>query len=434
MTSAQPLHETGVTKNVKIIFRLLSAVAMLAAASITAGMTTAQAGTTEQPKPYVTPSQHTAPPAFATVPTTDPRPQTASAADECAAARARAAKGTKYACVEYGPPKLDAQPGVGLKTIQPIPDWCKNYSGQWIGYRDHVCRVRSVTLNISTDGVIVGTIMFNEFAQAVTSSTYLTWQQQIQLGVYSMEGDTAGTQVGGYGRCTGVCVDVSQDFPLAPVGYGLYPGGEAFFKGTTTNRGDMGNALGDFDVTFYNPSWAGGRSNTGHMEFPPVRCDFAVPGNNVVPGCVFWQWGGIMSYSLTGPYSELATHLRDAQASGLPGAYGGSAPLHRLVNADAQKKNYETSCPDAYTRPAGKSCDEYPFKTTYEGAWTGQGTGRTFSWCSIPQLPTGITGPSGYSACMINADHNSQGGSQLNSFYVDQRILDGDPLYVWIYA
>lgn len=145
-----------------------------------------------------------------------------------------------------------------------------------------------------------------------------------------------------------------------------------------------------------------------------------------------------MGYSLSGPYAELAAHLRDAQASGLPGAYAGTAPntdpLHRIVNPDAQQQNYTTSCPDAYTRPVGKSCDEYPFKTTIEGAWTGQGPGRTFSWCSIPQLPTGVTGPSGYSSCMINATHNSEGRSQLNSFYVDQRILDGDPLYVFIHA
>jgi hypothetical protein len=33
---------------------------------------------------------------------------------------------------------------------------------------------------------------------------------------------------------------------------------------------------------------------------------------------------------------------------------------------------------------------------------------------------------------MIDATENSEGGSALGSFYVDQRILDNDAYYVWI--
>lgn len=110
---------------------------------------------------------------------------------------------------------------------------------------------------------------------------------------------------------------------------------------------------------------------------------------------------------------------------------GTPAPLNRLVNAAQQTSNYNRSCPSSYPRPAGLSCDEYPFQSSQQGAATGGGgPGRTFGGCQVP-LPAG-TGPSGYSACMIDNTQNSEGGSALGSFYIDQRIFNADPFYVWI--
>jgi hypothetical protein len=55
--------------------------------------------------------------------------------------------------------------------------------------------------------------------------------------------------------------------------------------------------------------------------------------------------------------------------------------------------------------------------------------GRTFNWCQISQLPTGVTGP-GYSACMIPLSENSSGGASLLGFYNAERVLDEDAFYV----
>ena len=85
--------------------------------------------------------------------------------------------------------------------------------------------------------------------------------------------------------------------------------------------------------------------------------------------------------------------MRDAQASGRPGAPGGT-PLRRLVNPDLQERNGRTACPGRYTRPSGKSCDEYPFASTREGAF------------------------------------NSYAGTDLGSFYADNRMLHDDAFYV----
>jgi hypothetical protein len=35
---------------------------------------------------------------------------------------------------------------------------------------------------------------------------------------------------------------------------------------------------------------------------------------------------------------------------------------------------------------------------------------------------------------MIDDTENSQGGNALGTFYIDQRVLDNDPFYVWIGA
>ncbi|WP_425336587.1 NucA/NucB deoxyribonuclease domain-containing protein [Streptomyces profundus] len=128
-------------------------------------------------------------------------------------------------------------------------------------------------------------------------------------------------------------------------------------------------------------------------------------------------------------------------ASGLPGARGGT-PLTRLVSPTLNQANRDTACPDTsvggYPRPEGFSCDEYPFASPVNGAYTsGQdGTphpGPTFNWCQINTLPTG-SGANGWSACMIPGPENSLGGSRLGGFYQSYRVIDGDDFWVLIVA
>jgi Deoxyribonuclease NucA/NucB len=59
--------------------------------------------------------------------------------------------------------------------------------------------------------------------------------------------------------------------------------------------------------------------------------------------------------------------------------------------------------------PTGKSCDEYPFATTYEGA---------------------AKGDNRYSVRYVVAAQNSLAGSRLGSFYGADRVLDND--FFWV--
>ncbi|WP_177287632.1 hypothetical protein [Actinomadura madurae] len=58
------------------------------------------------------------------------------------------------------------------------------------------------------------------------------------------------------------------------------------------------------------------------------------------------------------------------------------------------------------------------------------GTGRTHDWCSITQLPTGVSNAAGWSSCMITTSHNRQGGIHIRNFYNSERVLEDDPFYV----
>jgi hypothetical protein len=140
----------------------------------------------------------------------------------------------------------------------------------------------------------------------------------------------------------------------------------------------------------------------------------------------------VMTYALGGPYPELAAHIRDAQASGLPGAYPYGDPLTRLVDEGLQEANRNAACPGSYPRPEGKSCDEYPFASTWQGAAIGGGQPRTFGWCQVDPPQPHSTGGDGYSVCMINDWQNTAGGSELGRFYSSNRLITGDPFRVWI--
>jgi hypothetical protein len=74
-----------------------------------------------------------------------------------------------------------------------------------------------------------------------------------------------------------------------------------------------------------------------------------------------------------------------------------------------QAANTAKACPRSLPRPEGADCDEYPFKSTYEGA---------------------ANNP--YSIRMINSGQNQAGGSALGAFLGDNRILDHDPYTVLI--
>jgi hypothetical protein len=386
------------------------------------------------------------PPAGGSKPLPDAPPQRlpnqprVSSTDSCEAMRVRLAQQAATglaACVQAG--STDAAKawlrGNPRAVIQPLPQWCIDnaFSGWWFT-RTQACMVEALLLTVIDvrTGAPLGSMTYLEVNFAYTGSASINrWAQQIELRIISTTGTgVAGTLVQGTPSCTGPCV-ASGTFPPKPMRTDADAEAEGFFDTTITAAGAIGLSTSSWRYFFTNPGWVGPSEPPMTVTPPEIRCDNATPGRSI--GCVFPDYTSVWVVSLTGGVPNLARHLRDAQASGLRGAYPNGTPLTRLTDATLVRNNGNTACPARFPRPTGYQCDEYPFRSTREGASTGGGTGRTFSWCQIPLLGSG-TGPTGWSSCMIPAGENSSGGGFLGGFYGSNRVIDRDPFFVWIVA
>jgi hypothetical protein len=189
---------------------------------------------------------------------------------------------------------------------------------------------------------------------------------------------------------------------------------------------------------------------------PWVRCDRDLLGSTST-GCVIPNFLPVMKFDKK-IAPELANHLIAAQRSGLPGRADVAQLedrqnpiwLNRLTRAAsdwARTKNGDRACPSGqWSRvgapsPATHQCDEYPFRSTYQGAYTSDpllNSPRWFKFCNIkkPKVEHYVEGTYGYSKCYIKEKQNQYGGNQIKNFYSavadkgGHRILDDDGFYV----
>ncbi|MEU4828629.1 hypothetical protein AB0H37_42845 [Actinomadura sp. NPDC023710] len=299
-----------------------------------------------------------------------------------------------------------------------------------------------------TTGILteVGQIWYIQADLMLINPNTATYQYQQSIGPFKLERSAAtGMTVSGGFSCVGWCEYGPVTYPKQNLTTNTVAEGERYFGTTVKNSGEIGDITVRADYSMGKSGFT--NTPTEKTYGPQVRCDNALPGVSTV-GCVFPQYIPAMDYSLTGPYPQLASHIKRAQESGLPGAPGGT-PLNRITDATLRQKNGDRACPAAssggYPRPDGHDCDEYPFRSTVQGAYTaGSYTpddpatpparpwpARTFDGCQITEPRQ--TGDVGYSVCMIDSGQNQNGGSDLNSvLYVPERVLDRDRFYVWI--
>ncbi len=359
---------------------------------------------------------------------------------------------TKAACISsaapHKPSAVRAAAVADDRTPLSLPDWCYDLSdgdGTWYFDRFHACAIETWIVDVRDIRTqeLLGQLYYQADEYVYAQKDISTWGHQLSILLYDGWGQISGTTVKGDATCVGDCTLPASaiDFPEQPVTLSSMPWGEALPTTTATAAGATGTARTTIYYEFNNPSWAVGTGLFGIPVPMDVRCDNAVPGVSSV-GCVFPDYAPTDVVSLSGSSPNYARHIRDAQASGLPGAYPDGQPLYRLTDATLRDRNGNTACPQfssgGYPRPTGYSCDEYPFRSTWQGAYTGSlpqpqpYPGRTFDWCQITALPIGSTGPDGWSACMIPAAENSSAGSLLNVFYTDNRVIEKDAFRVWI--
>lgn len=171
---------------------------------------------------------------------------------------------------------------------------------------------------------------------------------------------------------------------------------------------------------------------------PEVRCDSGMAKKDST-GCIYYEAAAIFrSLALSNPdVDESARHIKDAQESGQPGQFVPKSPGSALADKDAvkplsrerdqtairtnrnatkdtcvERKNspIQGECGSGDTdEPAGKGCDcdEYPFASSQEG-------GKNAS------------------IRIISPDDNRRAGGLLGTFYLRERVTNGDPFFVEI--
>ncbi|MFJ6661248.1 hypothetical protein ACIQNG_33615 [Streptomyces sp. NPDC091377] len=186
----------------------------------------------------------------------------------------------------------------------------------------------------------------------------------------SSSGTLNGVNASGGAKCTGKRKITQSTFPAQPMSRTQDAVGRFFADTTirTTPKGDRGE--GQATASWLFTSLGATPSNTITLPAPPVRCDNALPGTSKT-GCVM-PYIPAMAYAKTGEFPELAAHIEYAQNTlNLPGKYGTTRHLTRQTDKVKIRQNRNATCPPSLPRPPGRSCDEYPMASTWQGGSTG---------------------------------------------------------------
>ncbi|WP_406631945.1 hypothetical protein [Amycolatopsis sp. WGS_07] len=364
------------------------------------------------------PAGSTAPP----VPVTDTpqtpqvgRPFTFYTNDDCQTVEAKIkahAFGSqgKVACIERA--TADKKSKLPASGTIPVPSWCEN--DRILETRFEVCgmSVWKIVVKEIPTGKITGGMWINQLGYLHSDYDKIDWQYEAVQTFEKIWGDAEGTTVTATGWCHGDCLVENQFWPTR-IATERKPGEEpweGYVVGVSTKyqANQIGNGVLGGETTLSNPKWANLQiSNAG--DAPNVRCDNVLWAQQPA-GCAVSEVIPEMFYELNGPYPELARHIKRAQAKGLPGVRGRKppAPLTRAMDEKVMEDNTKAACPRG-PRPPGKDCDEYPFKSTWQGA---------------------AHGP--YDIEMINSTQNREGGVALDKFYGRNRVIEETPFWVTI--
>jgi hypothetical protein len=206
--------------------------------------------------------------------------------------------------------------------------------------------------------------------------------------------------------CTGGCKNLT-----GPVSLPLPPGEAAGTQFIIESAGSKTTTTHQAPVFFLSHPNA---TNTKNIELPdlgPARCDSVAVART--QGCVFSDVAALYELHVNGQrIKDVALHISRAQRSKPHhfGWLGHGPPLTRLTIARDIRANRRRACRGVHV-PRGKSCDEYPFAATYEGA---------------------AFFPGDNSTAVVPARENSREGGLRVAMYKAERLLAKDPFWVII--
>lgn len=346
------------------------------------------------------------------------------------------------------PPSAREQRALGENASDPM---CtdNNVQRKWKGNRQRGCYQNwAVEFELhDKDGKPIGTITGQEYVRVLTTWNKNQWTVIYQLNVTGATGRAAGAAM----TLASSCV-VREGAPLC----------EGSGEATDSTTAVPGHVLRT-DLEFTSAAPAGGvktvqalhrlqfNSTTpedipysGEVQSARVRCD-AAPKMRNTTGCVIADEIPVWDIRFTSGLDAYREHVSLAHLSGLPGFANnsgtGETVLTRLIDQTKIDARRRITCGGVTgERTGGRSCDEYPMASTFQGGGNGTGAGlaRTFreSLCGIrddditPLSDSPGDRGEGYSVCLIPASQNSRAGSLQSWFYTKSRVLDGDKFRV----
>lgn len=149
------------------------------------------------------------------------------------------------------------------------------------------------------------------------------------------------------------------------------------------------------------------------------RCDTMATATD---GCVDEYYTPVLTYNAqTNPLVQpVAQHIYNAQSGipangglsiawGVPPSYNSTGKaLNRDTTPGDDTRNNAVACASVPITTGVTSCDEFPFKSTYQGAYF----------------------QSVWSAIAVPVSANSSQGGLTGAFYNSNRVIDDDPFYV----
>ncbi|WP_422738595.1 NucA/NucB deoxyribonuclease domain-containing protein [Micromonospora sp. WMMD729] len=330
--------------------------------------------------------------------------------------------------------RLGVSPPASARTkaaSAAAPAGCGN--GAWANLSRFVmCKASSGVYQVilTQGGTVVGEIYFNYSSMVTLQARELRWTQSFDYTPTYAWGVLGTPTLWSVPDCMFNCSLVGGTPPTGSPFSSL--SGTATFTSTSL-PGQVWGASSDWGFWIVNPATANKVTLTLWTNYPGHRCDDALPGG--AAGCANQDFVPTLDVPES-RYPMYAAHVRNAiHTTDLPSL------LTRTTDSALRDANRRVACPEgaSYPRPTGYTCDEYPFAVTTQGA-AANPAGFTFRFdtkrlgrlnCQVPWLEEHrSTTNRGYSACMIPAAENSLGGSDLQSFFLDNRVIDRDRFQV----
>jgi hypothetical protein len=301
-----------------------------------------------------------------------------------------------------------AASGAAARAAAAAQYWCaKKAQQKWWTTRTSICITgpgRYEVLN--SKGVVIGAAIFAASAEIDAAANSTTWTVRMSTTLVSVSGTIKAMELELAAGCSAPCSPANRTIvPNALMKPGETRAGAVTFSDNP--RPGPNTMAVTLKAWLTEPGKPQG-SPIDHTA-PTIRCDNLF--GNRRAGCVIPSFTPTLTSMAS--LTAIAANIARVQKAG-PHHYGdqalGRSPLTRATSTAVENANRNAACPRSRKRPAGKSCDEYPFAKTWQGASRTKQPDWGWAW-----VPT--------------SEQNSQGGL-LSAFYADNRILNNDPFWV----